>query len=744
VSSRNAGGWAALGRTAQELMRSGAPIRGAKALGRLNQVDGFDCPGCAWPEPEERSSFEFCENGAKAIAAETTSRLVGPDFFAKHTVTELLEKSDYWLEQQGRLAEPMVYDPDSDRYVAISWEEAFSQIGSTLSELDHPDRAIFYTSGRTSNEAAFLYQLFVRCYGTNNLPDCSNMCHESSGTAMMASVGVGKGTVTLEDFEHSDVILVIGQNPGTNHPRMLSTLQKARERGATIIAINPLREVGLERFIHPQRLGSMLSNRPSPISTHYLQPLIGGDLALITGVLKALLEAEEFSGDVLDRVFIDEHTTGFDLISERVQASDWQHIETESGIERAAIEQLAGIIAKANGVIACWAMGLTQQRHAVPTLQQLSNVLLARGMVGKKGAGLCPVRGHSNVQGDRTMGIYERPSDAFLDRLDEHFGITSPRHHGVDVVAAIERMHKGEADFFLGMGGNFAQATPDSDYTAEALKRCAMTVQVSTKLNRSHLIHGKAALILPCLGRSEIDEQASGEQAVTVEDSMSMVHASHGRLRPASPALRSEPAIVAGIAQATLGAKPVDWAEQVADYAAIRRHIAAVIPGFEGFEERLATPGGFHLDGGARERQWATPSGKARFIPHDVPSLGLPEGQIRLMTMRSHDQYNTTVYGLNDRYRGIRGERMVVFCNADDLTERGLSEGDQLRLVSIAADGERSVDGFRAVPYDLPRGCAAAYFPEANPLVPIGHIAKGSRTPISKFIPIRLEAMARM
>jgi molybdopterin-dependent oxidoreductase alpha subunit len=736
----HAGGWAALRSSLKQLKEQGAIVRGTRALFRTNQAPGFDCPGCAWPEPKNRSSFEFCENGAKAVAAETTSRRVTPEFFARHTVSELIERPDRWLEAQGRLTHPMAYDASEDRYKAVSWSEAFAEIGETLRGLDSPNEALFYTSGRTSNEAAFLYQLFARAYGTNNLPDCSNLCHESSGAALGRTIGIGKGTVTLEDFEAADLIFVMGQNPGTNHPRMLTTLQEAAQRGATIVSVNPLKERGLESFVHPQDVGAMITGRATPISTHYLQPLVGGDLALVKGLMKVLVEGEDADpGTVLDHDFLAEHTTGSEAVLSDVRETPWEDIVRESGLEEKILREIGELYARSERVIVCWAMGLTQHRHAVPTLETIVSWMLLRGNVGREGAGFCPVRGHSNVQGDRTMGIVERPSTAFLDALDQEFSMRAPRAHGVDAVDAIHAMAQGRARVFFGMGGNFAAATPDTNATAKALRSCALTVHVSTKLNRSHLVHGERALILPCLGRSEVDLQASGPQRVTVEDSMSVVHASQGTLKPASEHLLSEPAIVAGVAEATLGLSTIAWSDLVTHYDKIRDVISRVIPGFEDYNQRIEAPEGFYLGNSAAERRWKTQSGRAELTAHPIPDLGLAPGLLRLMTLRSHDQYNTTIYSDDDRYRGIRGERRVILCHPEDLAERSITPGDMVNLVSVYEDGERRCEAFRTVAYAIPRGCAAGYFPEMNPLVSLRSVATTSGTPTSKWIPVRLE-----
>ncbi|HYH63204.1 MAG TPA: FdhF/YdeP family oxidoreductase [Urbifossiella sp.] len=739
-----AAGLGALLSSFRHVIQNRGVVRNLRSLFRVNQPDGFDCPGCAWPEPKDTSRLgEYCENGVKAVTFETTAKRVTPDFFARHSVGWLRGQTHHWLENQGRLTHPMRYNRATDHYEPVCWADAFALIGGTLRGLDSPDCALFYTSGRTSNEAAFLYQLLARRFGTNNLPDCSNMCHESSGAALGEQLGVGKGTVTLEDFDHADLILVIGQNPGTNHPRMLSELQKAAERGAKIVSFNPLREPGLVSFVHPKHPLRTLLNRGTSLSSHYYQVLVGGDLAALTGVCKHLLDAEAADpGKVLDRAFIAEHTDGFEAFAAQVNAADWPTIERESGLTRDQLREAADVYRQAKKVIACWAMGLTQHKHAVATIQMVGNLLLMRGNVGREGAGACPVRGHSNVQGDRTMGINEKPPEMFLDGLRAAFGFVPPHHHGLDTVGAINAMADGSATVFIGMGGNFAAATPDTEFTEEALRKCALTVQVSTKLNRSHLCVGKDALILPCLGRSERDVQATGPQRVTVEDSMSMVHASAGSNPPASEHLLSEVAVVCGIAEATFpDGAGIDWAGFRADYARIREKITAtLLQMFAGYEEKIKTPGGFYLGNAARERRWNTATGKARFVAHPIHPMTLPAGQLRLMTIRSHDQFNTTVYDLNDRYRGVHGTRMVVFIHPADLAERGLKDGDPIDLHShTVEDGlTRTARGFKAVAYDIPRGCAAAYFPETNGLVSKDSFAHRSRTPLSKFIPITI------
>ncbi len=722
----------------RHLSRDRAVSRGSRALLAMNQVDGFDCPGCAWPEPTagDRSRFEFCENGAKAMAEETTTRRATPELFEQFSIDELRALSDFELGQLGRLTHPLVLDrTGGDRhYRAISWPDAFALLASELRAVG-PRATALYTSGRTSNEAAFLYQLVGRMFGTNNFPDCSNMCHESSGVALSEVVGVGKGSVSLADFDHADLIFVIGQNPGTNHPRMLSTLRTAARRGARIVAINPLREVGLLRFSHPQHPLDLLRGGV-PLATDFVQVPIGGDQALFLGLGKAVLEAGK-----VDRAFVDTHTDGFEAWATHARGVAWSTIVERSGIDRQTIENIAALYADSSAAIACWAMGLTQHRHAVTTIQEVVNLMLLRGNVGKPGAGLCPVRGHSNVQGDRTMGIDHAPKAAFLERLGEAFGFAPPREPGLDTVDTIRAIEAGDVRAFVALGGNFVSATPDTDRTAAALERCTITASVSTKLNRTHLYPGMRSLILPCLGRSEIDVQAGGPQLVSVEDSMSMVHASHGVLAPVSPELRSEIAIVAGLGEALLDrvdVPRVPWADLVGDYDRIRDAIALVVPGFLDFNSRVREPDGFQLPNVARDRSFSTIGGRARFTVADPPALALPPGRLRLMTLRSHDQYNTTIYGLDDRYRGIRGDRRVVFVSGADLAERGIAEREVIDLVGEWSDGERVAEAFTAIPFDLPKGCAAAYFPEANALVPLDSVAERSNTPTSKSIVIRL------
>jgi molybdopterin-dependent oxidoreductase alpha subunit len=710
--------------------------RSARTLLRMNQVGGFDCPGCAWPEPApgQRHHAEFCENGAKAVAEEATLRRVTPDFFAAHPVAELAGRTEHWLGQQGRLTAPMVLRSGGTHYTPISWDDAFAMVGSALRGLDSPDRAAFYTSGRTSNEAAFGYQLFARAYGTNNLPDCSNMCHESSGTALTETIGIGKGTVRLDDIHRAALLVIVGQNPGTNHPRMLTALETAKRNGAKIMAINPLPEAGLLRFRNPQRPSGVVGEGTA-LADRYLQIRVGGDLALFQAFGALLIE-----WGAVDRSFVDTYTSGYPEYRAAAERLDWDAVLAATGLSRPEIVAAARMLAASDATIVCWAMGLTQRRDSVPAIREISNVQLLRGMIGKPGAGLCPVRGHSNVQGDRTMGVWHVPppwTAALADRL----GLTLPVRRGYDTVETIRAMLAGTVKVFVGLGGNFAAATPDTAATEAALRSCDLTVHISTKLNRSHLVTGRTALILPCLGRTERDTQLAGDQFVTVEDSMSAVHASRGTLAPASPDLRSEVAIVCGLAAATLPGSTVPWATYAADYRAIREEIAAVVPGFADYETRVARGAGFTLPHPPRDRRhFPTPDGRARLVVNELRVTEVPPGRLLLQTVRSHDQYNTTIYGLDDRYRGVHNGRRVVFVNPADLAELGIPEGSTVDLVSEWTDGStRRAAAFRAVGYPTPKGCAAAYFPEANVLVPLDATAEGSNTPTSKSIIVRLE-----
>jgi molybdopterin-dependent oxidoreductase alpha subunit len=714
--------------------------RAGRLLLDLNQTQGFDCPGCAWPDPDHhRSVAEFCENGAKAIAEEATRRRVDPEFFARSSVGELSRHNDYWLGKQGRITHPVVLRPGATNYEPIGWDEAFALVASELNALQSPDEAIFYTSGRTSNEAAFLYQLFVRQLGTNNLPDCSNMCHESSGVALGEALGLGKGSVTLEDFDHAQLIVVVGQNPGTNHPRMLSALQRAVQRGARIVSVNPLPEAGLIRFQHPQHPLELIG-KGTPLASLFLPVRINGDVPLFLGVAKTLLEMAESRPEIVAREFIAAHTEGFDAWEAAVRAAPWDALVAGSGIDREGMRALAELMASSERIIVSWAMGLTQHRNAVDNIQEIVNLLLLRGSIGKPGAGTCPVRGHSNVQGDRTVGITERPSAAFLDRLRETFGFEPPRTRGLDTVESIRAMAEGKARIFFAMGGNFLSATPDTELTARALQSTRLTVHVSTKLNRSHLVAGRTAVILPALGRTEWDVQAGGRQLVSVENSMGVVHQSRGSLPPISEELRSEPAIVAGLARATLGARSkVDWEGLAGDYDRVRDLIERVVPGFDAYNRRVREPGGFYLPNGPREGRFTTPGGRARFTVHPIPEEPLGPGQLMMMTIRSHDQFNTTIYGLEDRYRGIGRERRVVLMNPLDAAERMLHAGHLVDLTSHFRGEARVARRFVVVTYPIPRRCCATYFPEANGLVPLGAVAAKSNTPASKSVVVTIE-----
>jgi molybdopterin-dependent oxidoreductase alpha subunit len=738
---RVAGGFSAIWASLRALQRNSGIVRGGRALLAMNQPEGFDCPGCAWPDPPgtRRERIEFCENGAKALADEATTARASPELFASVSIDELRELSDYELNLSGRLTHPLLLD-DTRRYRPISWERAIGLAAAQLRAAG-PGASAFYTSGRTSNEAAFLYQLLGRLFGTNNFPDCSNLCHESSGVALSETVGVGKGTVSLADFDRADLILVIGQNPGTNHPRMLATLREAARRGATIVSINPLRELGLSRFAHPQRpLDALVGG--VPLAKEFVRVKIGGDQALFLGIGKALLELDGNGHAVIDHRFLADKTEGFDGWRAHVQATPWAALAADAGVDEATIRRIAQLYASAPATIACWAMGLTQHKHAVATIQELVNVMLLRGNVGRPGAGLCPVRGHSNVQGDRTMGIHCHPRPAFLDALGRELGFEPPRQPGLDTVATIQAIERGDVRALVMMGGNVVAALSDTARTARALERCALTVSISTKLNRTHLHPGRCGLILPCLGRSEVDAQASGPQFVTVEDSMSVVHRSRGVLPPASGELRSEPWIVAALGAALVGPR-VPWTELAGDYDRIRDLIERIVPGFDGFNERVREPDGFVLPNSARDGTLEAVGGRARFTVSPLPELAVPPGHLRMMTVRSHEQYNTTVYELDDRYRGIRGERRVVFVDPADMQALGLVEGQLVDLVSAWRDGERVAERFVVVPFELPRGNCATYFPEANPVIPLDSVADRSNTPTSKSVIVTLRPVGR-
>lgn len=733
-----AAGWGAARSVTKVLVRQHELLEGPRVVFTMNHEDGFDCPGCAWPD-DRRVDMDICENGIKHSTWEMTPKRVGREFFAAHTVTELMGWSDFALEDAGRLTEPMVYDQAGDRYVPIDWADAFALVGDSLRGLDSPDRAAFYTSGRLGNEASFLYQWFGREFGTNNFPDCSNMCHEASGVALRASLGTGKGTVDLVDWEKADAIILIGVNAASNGPRMLTYLADAYRRGAAVVHVNPLVEAAATRTIVPHEIVDMALFKATPTSTLNVQPRIGGDAALIRGVAKTLLEAARDDPTAIDRHFIDRCTHGFDEYRATCEAAGWDELERQSGVPEQQIRAVADVYRRARATVIGWCLGVSQQEHGVDTIREIVNLLLLRGNIGREGAGPCPIRGHSNVQGNRTCGIDHRPSDAFLDRVASACGITPPRDHGLDVVGTVTAMHRGEVTVFVGMGGNFALATPDTAYGFDALRNCELTVQVSTKLNRSHLVHGRQALILPCVSRTEKDHQASGVQAITVEDSMSMVHMSVGMKQPASPLLLSEPAVIAGIAEATLPSTRTPWQELVGDYDLIRDRMAQALDGFEDFNRQVRQPFGFRIRQPARERIFLTESGRAEFSAAPLVDVIPRGGRLMLSTMRSHDQFNTTVYSDDDRYRGVKNLRTLLFLNPVDMAERGIGEFEPIDITSIAHDGtHRTAYGYRAVRYDIPRGCAAGYMPELNVLCPIGDYSRKSRQPVMKHIPIEI------
>ncbi|MEM9445058.1 MAG: FdhF/YdeP family oxidoreductase [Verrucomicrobiota bacterium] len=730
-----AGGALAVTNSLKHIQRETGFTKGAQLLSMINQKSGVDCPSCAWPDPDDhRAPTEFCENGAKAIASEGTQKKITPQFFEEYSVEALGEKSDYWHELQGRLTEPMLLPKDSTHYEAISWEKAFDLIAKELKGLPSPDDAIFYTSGRASNEAAFLYQLLARQFGTNNLPDCSNMCHESSGVALNKTIGIGKGTVKLEDFYNADLVLIIGQNPGTNHPRMLSALQTCVRKGGKIVAINPLKEAGLQAFSHPQEVKGMLGQATS-LASSFLQVKINGDHALLKALAKGLIESGHLNHD-----FISEYTKDFESYKNSILAEDWKELSRISGIGKEFIDSVVSDLAQTDKIITCWAMGVTQHKNAVSTIEEIVNLHLLRGALGKPNAGLCPVRGHSNVQGDRTMGIFEKMPEWFLAKLEEVFQFKVPRKHGYDTVDAIRAMHKEPGKVFIALGGNFLSATPDTEFTAKALRNCSLTVHISTKLNRSHLVTGKQALILPCLGRSELDLSDNGiYQFLTVENSMGVVHTSTGNLPPASDHLLGEPCIIAKLAEQLLEqSHDTPWSEWSTDYCKIRKAISEVIPGFENYDQRVRVPGGFYLPNHAREGNYEPIGGAIPFSTNALQELTLEEDQLLLMTIRSHDQFNTTIYGMNDRYRGIKNERRVLFMNHQDMSSRKIANQQLVDITSEFQGTTRRTNTFQAIEYDIPKGCAAAYFPEANVLVPISSTADQSNTPTSKSIVIRV------
>ncbi|MFC9735420.1 FdhF/YdeP family oxidoreductase [Streptomyces roseolus] len=737
-----AAGWGAAKSVARFMVREGTlPVDGPRAIMKMNhERTGFDCPGCAWPDDTKGLHLDICENGIKHVAWEMTRKRVGREFFAAHSVTELAGWTDHALENEGRLTEPMVYDPGTDHYVPIAWKDAFELVGEALRGLDDPNRASFYTSGRLGNEATFLYQLLARELGTNNLPDCSNMCHEASGRALTASLGTGKGTVDLADWETADALFVLGVNAASNAPRMLTALTEAYDRGAQIVHVNPLVEAAATRAIIPHDFKDMATYHATRTSTLNLQPRIGGDMAFLRGMAKAVLERSASDPKALDREFIERHTAGFEEYRAVCEATPWEEIEHQSGLTREEILKAARVYREADRSIVSWCLGVTQHEHGVDTVREIVNLLLLRGNLGREGAGPSPVRGHSNVQGNRTCGIDHRPAEAFLDRLGEVCGIDPPRAHGLDTVRTIEAMRRGDVEVFVGMGGNFALAAPDTPVTYEALRNCGLTVQVSTKLNRSHVVHGRRALILPCLGRTEKDHQRKGEQATSVEDSMSMVHLSRGMKKPASPHLLSEPAIIAGMARAALPGSTTPWAWYVEDYDRIRDTMARVLDGFEDFNRRVRLPLGFRIRQPARELVFLTPSGKAEFSAAPLPDVVPEPGTLALGTMRSHDQWNTTIYSDDDRYRGVSGLRTLVFMNRADMRERGIAELAPVDITATARDGgRRSLHGFLAVPYDIPRGCAAGYMPEMNVLCALGDYSTQSDQPIMKHLKVVIE-----
>ncbi|WP_422731181.1 FdhF/YdeP family oxidoreductase [Leclercia pneumoniae] len=735
-----AGGWGALKATAIAVRTQMDALEAPATLLRTNQPDGFDCPGCAWPDKEHKSTFQFCENGAKAVTWEATTKRVTPEFFANNSVSSLWAKSDYELEGYGRLTHPMVYDKASDTFRPVEWQEAFRRIGEKLRQLD-PDAVEFYTSGRASNEAAFLLQLFARELGTNNFPDCSNMCHEATSTGLPRSIGIGKGTVSLEDFDKTELVISIGHNPGTNHPRMMGTLHELSRRGVPIIVFNPLRERALERFADPQSVVEMATLGSTDIASTYFQVKAGGDAAALKGIAKHLLEREVREGGILDQPFIDAHTQGFADFAADIAATGWEEIEQESGLTREDLDAVARAYAKSNATIITYGMGVTQHNKGTANVRLIADLLLLRGNIGKPGAGICPLRGHSNVQGNRTVGITEKPTAAFLSRIEEVFGFTPPTKHGHDAVMATQAMIAGEAKALICLGGNFAVAMPDHEQAFPALQKLDLSVHVGTKLNRTHLLVAKETWLFPCLGRTELDMQRTGRQSITVEDSMSMVHASSGKLRPASPHLLSEPAIVAGMARAALPDSKVNWEELVADYDLIRDRIEQTIPGFTDYNQRIRTPGGFRMPLPPTERVWPTPSGKALFSVFegvDENAKGVGESVLRLITLRSHDQYNTTIYAMDDRYRGVFGRRDILFMNEEDMTERGLEHGDRVDIETALPGHAQRLEDITVVAYSIARGSVGAYYPEANVLVPLDYLDKESGTPSYKSVPVRL------
>ncbi len=738
-----AGGWGAAGATAKVLMEQSVLVKGSRGLLSMNQPGGFKCPSCAFPDPDHRKTLEFCENGAKALAHEATKARVTRVFFEKYTVTELMRESDYWLEMQGRLTEPMRYDPETDKYVPVTWDDAFALIGRLLQALDSPHQAEFYTSGRTANETAFLYSIFVREFGTNNFPDCSNMCHEPTSRGLPPSIGIGKGTIVMADFEHAEAIFVVGQNTGTNSPRMMTNLVEARKRGVPIVLINPMPERALIRFTEPQDVVKMATFGSTPISSEFVHVRIGGDLAVFKGMMRALFEAAEQDETVLDKEFIDQHTAGFGALRADVMSCSWEEITRISGVSEEQIRKIADIYRKSSATIICYGMGITQHQEGARLVQQVANLLFLRGNFGKPGAGIAPIRGHSNVQGDRTVGIDEKPAQAYLDRVRDTFGFEPPREHGHHVLESLEAMEAGTAKVFIGMGGNFARAVPDTDRSYAAMEKLDLTVGIATKLNRGHLVHGKDALILPVVARSEIIRTEAGEQFVTIEDAMSNVTASRGVFEPVTPDVMPETEIVCRMAMATLPHSKTPWDRYRVDYSLIRDKIAEVYPEiYADFSERIKNPRGFHLDIPPRRRVWKTPNGKANFLVLPGLEVNVPvedAAMLRLATIRSHDQYNTTIYSNSDRYRGVYNNRLVVFMNRDDMQDRGLENGAVVGLETYSDDGyRRYVDGLTVIDYPMPRGAIAGYYPELNPLLPLDYFDEISGTPAAKSIPVKI------
>ncbi|PYG46036.1 molybdopterin-dependent oxidoreductase alpha subunit [Pantoea sp. AG1095] len=740
-----AGGWGALKATAIAVKNQMDTLKAPPTLMRTNQPDGFDCPGCAWPDKDHGSTFQFCENGAKAVTWEATTKRVTPAFLAENTITSLLQRSDYELEGYGRLTTPLRYDAASDTFIEVSWEEAFARIANKLAELP-PDEVEFYTSGRASNEAAYLFQLFAREYGTNNFPDCSNMCHEATSVGLPQSIGIGKGTVSLDDFDSAELILSMGHNPGTNHPRMMGTLHELARRNVPIIVFNPLRERALERFADPQNVMEMATNSSTDIASTYYLVRAGGDSAALKGIAKAVLAIEAETGTALDHAFIREHTEGFERFAADIEATSWALIEQDSGLKQADLRRVAEAYVKSNATILTYGMGITQHNRGTDNVRLLVNLLLMRGNIGKPGAGVCPLRGHSNVQGNRTVGITEKPSSDFLNKLENVFGFTPPSHHGHDAVQAMKAIVDKQAKALICLGGNFAVALPDSDVTFPAMRELELSVHIATKLNRTHLLTGKETLLLPCLGRTELDEQSGNRQSITVEDSMSMVHASSGKLKPASPLLRSEPAIVAGMASAALPRTRVNWNELIADYDLIRDLIEKTIPGFDDYNARIRQPGGFQMPLPPRDRIWPTPSGKAMFSLYQGTheDLTVPgDDVLRLITLRSHDQYNTTIYAMDDRYRGVFGRRDVLFMCDFDLERLGLEHGDVVDLESAVPGYRMRLESMTVIRYAISQGSIGAYYPEANVLIPLDYIDKESGTPSYKSAPVRITLRSR-